>query len=70
MPVNGTTNPKAVPGATVEYCITVANASGAALATNVSVTDDLPADVTYSNAFGIFINGDAACANGTAFFTR
>ena len=65
-PVNGTTNPKAVPGATVEYCITVANASGAALATNVSVTDDLPADVTYSNAFGIFINGDAACANGTA----
>jgi uncharacterized repeat protein (TIGR01451 family) len=65
-PVNGTTNPKAIPGATVEYCITVANAAGAATATNVSLTDDLPADVTYSSAFGIFVNGNATCTSGTA----
>ncbi|WP_086619172.1 DUF11 domain-containing protein [Erythrobacter tepidarius] len=65
-PVNGTTNPKAIPGATVEYCITVSNAAGAATATDVDVTDDLPFDVTYDNAFGIFVNGDATCANGTA----
>lgn len=65
-PVNGTTNPKAIPGATVEYCITVANAAGAATATNVSLIDDLPADVTYSSAFGIFVNGNATCTGGTA----
>jgi len=64
-PVNGTTNPKAIPGATVEYCITVANAAGAATATNVSVTDDLPFDVTYDSAFGIFVNGNATCSAGT-----
>lgn len=65
-PVNGTTNPKAIPGATVEYCITVSNATGAATATNVDVTDDLPFDVTYDAAFGIFVDGDATCANGVA----
>jgi uncharacterized repeat protein (TIGR01451 family) len=65
-PVNGTTNPKAIPGATVEYCITVANASGAATATDVGVTDDLPVDVTYDASFGIFVDGDAICANGVA----
>jgi uncharacterized repeat protein (TIGR01451 family) len=65
-PVNFTTNPKAIPGATVEYCITVSNASGAATATDVGVTDDLPFDVTYEAAFGIFVNGDANCTNGVA----
>lgn len=65
-PVNGSTDPKAIPGATVEYCITVANATGAATATDVDVVDDLPADVTYDAGFGIFVNGDATCANGTA----
>lgn len=65
-PVNGATNPKFIPGATVEYCITVANAAGAATATNVALLDDLPGDVTYSSAFGIFLNGNATCASGTA----
>ena len=65
-PVNLTTNPKAIPGATIEYCITVANAAGAATATNVAVLDDLPADVIYSSAFGTFLNGNASCASGTA----
>lgn len=65
-PVNGTSNPKAIPGATIQYCITVSNALGAATATNVTVNDALPADVTYLTSFGIFVDGDAACANGTA----
>jgi uncharacterized repeat protein (TIGR01451 family) len=65
-PVNLTTNPKAIPGATVEYCITVANTSGAATATNVAVTDDLPVDVTYDATFGIFVDGNATCTGGTA----
>ncbi len=44
-PVNNTTNPKAIPGAIVEYCISVANGAGSALATGVTITDTLPADV-------------------------
>jgi len=62
-PVNGITDPKAIPGATVEYCITVANATGGATATGVNVADDLPFDVTFV-ANSIFVNGDATCANG------
>lgn len=65
-PVNGATNPKAIPGATVEYCITVANAAGAATATGVNLLDDLPADVLFSAGFGIFVDGDANCTAGTA----
>jgi uncharacterized repeat protein (TIGR01451 family) len=64
-PVNGTTNPKAIPGATVEYCVTVANAPGAATATDVEVVDDLPADVSFDATYGIFVDGDSTCANGT-----
>lgn len=63
-PVNNTTNPKMIPGAVVEYCITVANASGAATATNVTVTDSLPANTTYVNS-SIYVDGDASCANGS-----
>lgn len=64
-PVNLTNNPKAIPGATVEYCITVANASGAATAADVSLTDDLPDDVTFV-ANSLRIDGDSSCANGVA----
>ncbi|HFC52993.1 MAG TPA: DUF11 domain-containing protein [Gammaproteobacteria bacterium] len=42
-PVNGTNNPKRIPGAVVEYTITVTNTAGAQ-ATNVTVTDDLSAE--------------------------
>ncbi|EDL49984.1 hypothetical protein ED21_25973 [Erythrobacter sp. SD-21] len=64
-PVNSTTNPKAIPGAIIEYCIVVANAAGSATATNVNVNDELPADVSYSAGFGIFVDGDNTCASGT-----
>ncbi|EAQ29871.1 hypothetical protein NAP1_03825 [Erythrobacter sp. NAP1] len=44
-PINGTTNPKAIPGATIEYLITVANTGGSATdADTVTVWDDGPAD--------------------------
>ena len=57
-PVNGTTNPKAIPGAVIEYCIAVSDGAGAADATSVTVADDLPADVTFTaNDFGIFVDG-------------
>lgn len=45
-PVNGTTNPKAMPGALIRYCVTVAN-TGTVAASTVVATDTLPADVTY-----------------------
>ena len=54
-PVNGTNNPKAIPGAVIEYCIAVTNASGAATATDVAVSDDLPGDVTFTVGSGILI---------------
>ena len=44
-PVNGITNPKAIPGATVEYLITVTNTGTAAAdSDSVVVWDDGPAD--------------------------
>lgn len=56
-PINGTTNPKLIPGAVVEYCIAVANAAGSATATNISISDTLPAQTQYLAAFGIKVNG-------------
>tara|TARA_R110000824_G_scaffold22173_1_gene81554 strand:- start:6746 stop:7855 length:1110 start_codon:yes stop_codon:yes gene_type:complete len=46
-PINGTTRPKAIPGAIVEYCIAVANASGGAAATGVAISDTIPANLVY-----------------------
>jgi uncharacterized repeat protein (TIGR01451 family) len=56
-PVNATTNPKAIPGATIEYCVVIGNAAGSATATNVTVTDPLSTDLTFDGAFGIRLNG-------------
>lgn len=72
-PVSGTTNPKAIPGAVIEYCIAVSNAANAngATASGVTVTDNLPADVTYVAGTGVQINGatcDLADAAGTGEF--
>ena len=70
-PINGTTNPKAIPGATVQYCIILSNAAGSATATNVSLSDALPVQTTYDAAYGIRVNGSSnagVCdaATGTA----
>jgi len=45
-PSNGTTNPKAIPGAVVEYTVTISNAAGAATATNIAFTDSLNSEIT------------------------
>ena len=42
-----TSNFKAIPGAVVEYCISVAN-TGAASATNIAVRDVVPANLTFA----------------------
>lgn len=56
-PFNGTTNPKMIPGATIEYCIAVANAAGGATATGIAVSDTLPLTTTYDTTYGIKLNG-------------
>lgn len=56
-PVNGTTNPKMIPGATIEYCIVVSNGSGGAAATSVNISDPLPTQTTYDSGYGIFQSG-------------
>lgn len=56
-PINGTTNPKSIPGATMEYCIVVQNAAGGAPTTALGVNDPLPTTVTYNSAYGIYVNG-------------
>ncbi|WP_340586444.1 hypothetical protein [Erythrobacter alti] len=71
-PVNGTTDPMAIPGAVVEYCIAVVN-GGSFAATNITVSDPLPTQVTFApNSYGttgdIVINGSASagvCSGGT-----
>ena len=45
-PFNGATNPKAIPGAVVEYTITITNAASTATATNVAFSDSLAAEIT------------------------
>jgi uncharacterized repeat protein (TIGR01451 family) len=46
-PFNGTVNPKAIPGAIVEYTVTVTNdAAATATATNIVVTDSLDTEIT------------------------
>lgn len=44
-PINNTTNPLAIPGAVVEYTITISNGAGAATATNIAVTDSLATEI-------------------------
>jgi len=75
-PVNSTTSPLAIPGAVVEYTITVSNAAGAETATSITITDNLNTEIatngtlafnadTYASGYGIRvtapnINGGSA----------
>ncbi len=57
-PVNNTTNPKMIPGATIEYCIAISNAAGtSATATAVTINDPIPTNLTYDATFGVKTNG-------------
>jgi uncharacterized repeat protein (TIGR01451 family) len=58
-PFNSTTNPKAIPGAVIEYTITITNASGASTATSVSFTDSLNTEIT-AGTVAFQANGYAA----------
>lgn len=60
-PVNGTTNPKAIPGAVIEYCILVSN-TGTNTLSNIAASDTLPANFTF--AAGTMTSG-TTCASAT-----
>lgn len=72
-PVEGSSNPKAIPGATLQYCIVVSNAAGAGTsASNINISDVLPSTVTYKpgsvvlNAVVSGSGASATCGTGTA----
>ncbi|MGH6652467.1 MAG: proprotein convertase P-domain-containing protein [Sphingopyxis sp.] len=60
-PVNGTTNPKAIPGAVMRYCLLVTN-MGSATATGIAITDAIPATMTYTPAS---LRSGTSCAGAT-----
>ena len=64
-PINNTTNPKAIPGATLQYTITVANAVAGAAAAAVTIADVIPANTTYLPN-SITLNG-AAVSDATGY---
>lgn len=64
-PINLLVNPKMIPGATVEYCIVVANAAGGAAAQAPAISDLVPAQTTFVPA-SIIINGTGTCTGGAA----
>lgn len=45
-PTSGTTNPKAIPGARIRYCLLTTN-NGSGTATSATITDPLPSTSTY-----------------------
>lgn len=51
-------NAKLIPGATIEYCIIVANAAGGGAATGVSISDPVPSTLSIT-AGSVRINGTA-----------
>lgn len=62
-PTQGTTDPAAIPGATLSYCILVTN-GGSAEATSVSAADPIPAEITFVS--GSMQSGATCAAAGTA----
>lgn len=69
-PINGTTNPKHIPGAVVEYCIVVQNASTTVDATAVKVTDAIDTltldAISAPTLGGTYDSGTATCSGGAA----
>ena len=68
-PVNGTANPKMIPGAVINYAITVSNTGTLPIdSSSIFVLDPLPADITYNNGVAVtFSNGTPA--SGLTFST-
>lgn len=67
-PINGTVNPKQIPGAVVEYAISVTNAGNRSVdASTISIIDMLPAGVTYDAATPMTFTNGATASGLNAF---
>jgi len=64
-PINGDTNPKNIPGAAVQYAITITNAAGGASATLTQVTDTLVAALGFDPGLISGIGAGTNCVAGT-----
>lgn len=54
-PVNATTNPKAIPGATIEYCVKIKNDRSSTIEA-VTISDNVPSDTNYV-AGSLYVGG-------------
>jgi uncharacterized repeat protein (TIGR01451 family) len=65
-PFNGAVNPKAIPGAVIEYCVDINN-TGATQADAIVLTDAIPANTTYqAGTIRVGVAGaGTACTSGT-----
>lgn len=63
-PFNLTADPKAIPGATVEYTILISNAAGTSTATGVIISDDLSSLVSGSPSLMVFSDNSYSAAHG------
>ncbi|KTE03738.1 proprotein convertase, P [Sphingopyxis sp. H038] len=61
-PTNGTTDPKAIPGATMRYCILVTN-NGSGTATGINIADPLPTSTAFTPGS---LRSGTSCAGATA----
>lgn len=57
-PINNTTNPLAIPGAILEYTVTISNAAGASTASNIAVTDDLSSETNIAYNTDAYSSGN------------
>lgn len=66
-PVNGTTNPKLIPGAIVEYAITVRNfGTGPVDSSSIVIIDTMPAEMAFATGTPVtFTNGTPTSGLGT-----
>ncbi len=60
-PFNGIVNPKRIPGAIIQYTITIDNTAGSSDATGLSVSDHIPANMTYADLATLPDPAPAAC---------
>ncbi|MGB7739050.1 MAG: hypothetical protein WBM03_08035, partial [Steroidobacteraceae bacterium] len=65
-PFNGAVNPKAIPGAVIEYCVDINN-TGASQADAIVLTDAIPANTTYvAGSIRVGVAGaGTACTSGS-----
>jgi hypothetical protein len=63
-PINGTTNPKAIPGAVIEYTLTISNAASAATATDIAVSDSLNTEIATNGTLAFNTQYDATAGQG------